>query len=86
MIRLFGVNLMDPGNSLGKARCAARCGASGKQRNAADELPGSTEGRVLSWPGCVATLIRCSASHRALRLARQGKNLGQMAPNSLIML
>lgn len=71
---------MGSGVSFGKAGCAARCGASGKQPNAADEAPLPTEGRALSRLGYVATLIRCAASHCALRLARPRKSLGQMAP------
>jgi len=40
--------------SFGKARRAARCNASGKRRNAAEEPICPTEGRVLLRPGVVA--------------------------------
>lgn len=48
MFRSYGIRLMGFEVSFDKARCEARCGASGEQRNAADEPSMPTEGRVLS--------------------------------------
>ncbi len=56
-------HLMGQSGSFGQARRAARCGSSGKRRNAADEPLWPTEGRVLLARGRVALLIRCPASH-----------------------
>jgi len=49
---------MGQSGSFGQARRAARCGSSGKRRNAADEPLWPTKGRVLLSRGRVALLIR----------------------------
>jgi hypothetical protein len=54
--------------STGKARRAARCGASGKRRNAAGGPICPTEGRLLLRRGRVALLMRCPTSHFEARL------------------
>jgi len=71
-------HLMGQSGSFGQARRAARCGSSGKRRNAADEPLRPTEGRVLLSRGRVALLIRCPASHVEALLTRGQNNPGQM--------
>ncbi len=65
---------MDQISLIGKARRAARCGASGKRRNAAGGLIWPTEGRVVLPRDSVAFLIRCPTSHGETRLATQQDN------------
>ena len=65
----------------GKARRAARCGASGKRRNAAGGLIWPTEGRVVLTRGDVALLMRCPASHCEARLTTQQDNPVKVARN-----
>jgi len=67
---------MGGGGSSGKARRATQCGASGKQRNAADEPPLPVPCR----PDRVAALIRCPTSRGAPRLFTTAMNPDQMAP------
>ncbi len=62
---------MDQIRVAGKERRAARCGASGKRRNAAGGLIWPTEGRVDLPHGGVALLMRCPASHCKARLTTQ---------------
>ena len=56
--------------SFGKARCEARCGASGKRRNAADAPIWTTEGRVFKPSDCV-TVHLWSATTTARTVPRQ---------------
>ena len=70
---------MGQSGSFGQARRAARCGSSGKRRNAADEplRPPSSilaEGRVLMSRGRVALLIRCPTAHFEALLTTGHKN------------
>ncbi len=73
---------MDQISSTGKAGRAARCGASGKRRNAAGGLIWPTKGRVVLPRGGVALLMRCPASHCEARLTTQQGKPVKAAPNS----
>jgi len=66
----------------GQARCAARCGVSGKQRKAPEMPICPTGGRVLLRHGGVARLIRCPTSHGDALLAMAQNDPGQMTPYS----
>jgi len=67
---------------LGQTRLAARCGASGRSRNAPETQIGPTEGRVLPPPnfnmGFVALLGRYTMSPYEARLTTGRNNPGQM--------
>ncbi len=71
---------------LGQARLAARCGASGKIRNAPETPIGPTEGRVIPPRGRVALLGRYTASPGEARLTTGRNNPGQMILTSLKLL
>ncbi len=73
---------MDQISSTGKARRAARCGASGKRRNAAGGRIWSTNGRLVLPRGGVALLMRCPTSHSEARLTTQQDKPVKVAPNS----
>ena len=64
----------------GQARCAARCGTSGKHRNAPEKPICPTDGRVLLRRGGVACLMRCPTSHGDTLLATAQNNPGQTVP------
>ncbi len=64
----------------GKARFAARCSASGKQRNAPDGRFHATVGRVLLAQCGVALRLKCWALLRKARLALRQNNPGEMGP------
>ena len=73
---------MDQISYSGKARRAARCGASGKRRNAVGGLIWPTKGRVDLPRGGVALLMRCPTSHCEARLTTQQVNPVNAARNS----
>ena len=75
-------HLMGANRLFGQARCAARCGASGKHRNAPEKPICPTEGRVLLRCGGFARLIRCPTSHGDALIATAQNNPGQMTPYS----
>ena len=69
---------MEANRFLGQARRVARCGASGKRRNAPEKPICPTEGRIIPPRGVVARLCRCAASPCEARLTTGRTNLGQM--------
>ena len=65
---------------LGQARRAARCGASGKRRNAADGLIRPTEGRVFAPAGRVAAPLWTVQSTARTAPCQQTQKPGQTDP------
>ena len=71
---------MEPNQLISKARCAARCGASGKSRNTGDGLVWPTEGRFFGPPdGVVFRLWSGQTTARNTPGQKTRKN-GQMVP------
>ena len=69
---------MEPNQFVSKARCAARCGASGKRRGAGDGLIWPTEGRFFGPPdGVVFRLWSAKTTARNTPGQKTRKN-GQM--------
>jgi hypothetical protein len=71
---------------LGQERIAARCGASGKGRNAPETPICHTEGRVIPSRGRVALLGRYTISPGEARLSTGRNNSGQMILTNLKLL
>ncbi len=66
--------------SLGKARCAARCGASGKRRNVADGPIWTTEGRVFTPSDCVTVPLWTEGPRREPCLVSRRENPVKLIP------
>ena len=71
---LLSIGLMSQISPLGQARCAARCGASGKRRNAADGLIWLTEGRVFAPADGVTAPLWTASPRRDPCLASRREN------------
>ena len=71
---------MEPNQLIYKERCAARCGASGKQRNAEDGLIWPTEGRFFGPPDGVVLRLWSNQTTSRSTPCQQTRKTGQMLP------
>ena len=71
---------MEPNQFISKARRAARCGASGKRRNAGDGLIWPTEGRFFGSPDGVVLRLWSSQTTARSTPCQQTRKNGQMVP------
>ena len=71
---------MEPNQFISKARCAARCGASGKRRNTGDGLIWPTEGRFFGPPDGVVFRLwsgKTTARNTPGQKTRKNGQMGQ---------
>ena len=77
---------MEPNSFIWQARRAARCGASGKRRNAPDGRIWSTEGRILAPAGRRYAPLEVSQTTARSLPSQQTRETGQTIPYYRIML
>ena len=77
---------MEPNQFISKARCAARCGASGKHRNVGDGLIWPTEGRFFEPPEQRLSPLVVSRTMARRGPCQQTRKTGQMFPTKRNML